>query len=380
MAIKIFKKTIFLLAIMMFGGFGGIIADRYIFPYLSATKLFSKYDFLKKSTENVVMINKTEQIVVKEETSLSKIAGPTLPAIVNIVSYDKKEPGRDFKSRTGVILTSDGMIMTHLGAYGTIAQAKNSYQVFTSDGSNYEARFMGVDSFSDLIFLKVSASNLPVISFEDSGSVYAGEKIVAVGSNLSNYSNQYAPGILSRFNPSFNFSGKIISVSEKFDGAFEYGFSNQEDLAGWPVMTYSGKIIGIVGSTKKEGKDYFFHIPSNIVKIVMEKAIRKETDTNAALGVYYIPLTKTYALVNNISLEKGALIYSSSGQQGLAVIAGSPAAKAGLKINDIIAAVNGEEITLEKSLSNIIYQYKKGDEIELTLIRGGDEMKVKVGL
>ena len=51
MAIKIFKKTAFLLAIIIFGGLGGIIADRYLFPYLSSTKLFSRYAFLKKSTE-----------------------------------------------------------------------------------------------------------------------------------------------------------------------------------------------------------------------------------------------------------------------------------------------------------------------------------------
>lgn len=380
MTIKIFKKTAFLLVIMIFGGLGGIIADRYLFPYLSSTKLFSRYDFLKKSTENVVMINKTEQVVVREETSLSKISDPVSPAIVNIVSHDKKDSTKKFKNGTGVILTSDGMIMTHLEALEPTALAKNSYQVFTSDGNNYEAQLVGIDSFSDLAFLKISASNLPIISFEDSNSVYAGEKIIAVGNNSANYSNQYAAGILSRFDPAFNFSGKSLSVSEKFDGAFEYGFSDLDNFVGGPVLNYSGKVIGIVGLTKKEGKEHFFYIPSSKVKSVSEKAIRKEIDTNVVLGVYYVPLTKTYALVNNINLEKGALIYSSSGQQGLAVIAGSPAAKAGLKINDIITAVNGEEITLEKSLSNILYQYKKGDEIELTLVRGGDEMKVKVGL
>lgn len=382
MVIKIIKKVVFLIIVILFGGLGGIVSDRYVFPHLASTKLFSRYEFLKKSTENVVMINKTEQVMVKEDTSVSKVAESVLPAVVNVVSYDKKatNPAERYKNGTGVIVTSDGLIMTHLGALGQGIPAKNFYQVITSDGNNYEAQIVSIDSYSDLVFLKIPAGNLPVIYFEDSDSVYAGEKIIAIGNDLPNYSNQYAAGILSRFDPGFNFSGKTLSVSEKFDGAFEYDSLDMRHFAGGPVLNYSGKVIGIVGSVKKDGEDYFFHIPSNTVRSVLEKAIRKETDTNAALGAYYIPLTKTYALVNNIDREKGALIFSSSGQQGLAVIAGSPAARAGLKINDIITAVNGEEITLEKSLSNILYQYKKGDEIELTLLRGGEEMKVKVGL
>jgi serine protease Do len=79
-------------------------------------------------------------------------------------------------------------------------------------------------------------------------------------------------------------------------------------------------------------------------------------------------------------VEKGALIFSASGQQGLAIIANSSAAKAGLKINDIITSVSGQEISANNTLPDILYKYKKGDAVELTVLRDGQEMKIKVEL
>ena len=74
------------------------------------------------------------------------------------------------------------------------------------------------------------------------------------------------------------------------------------------------------------------------------------------------------------------MIYSPSGKQGLAIISGSPAEAAGIKINDIIISVNDQEVTLDNPLSNLINQNKKGDLIELTVDRNGQEIKIPVQL
>jgi len=149
---------------------------------------------------------------------------------------------------------------------------------------------------------------------------------------------------------------------------------------GGPVIDYSGQVIGIMGSLEKNNKTDFFQIPGNKVKIVLDKIIKKEWDKTSLLGIYYTPITTSFALVNNLPVDKGAMIYSPSGQQGLAIISNSPAARSGLKINDIITKINEEEITPEKSLSDIMYKYKKGDEIEMTIKREEKEMKIKVQL
>ena len=379
-----FKKIAIILAIVIISGLSGIAADRYLFPYLISTRVFSKYDFLKKSAENVTVINKTEQIYVKEETSAEKVAGSGASSVVNIISYlsPAASPGAKpgYKNGTGIIATSDGLIMTYASALNINPAVPYKYKVMASDGNVYDAEIFGTDSWSGLVFLKINASNLPVVSFGNSDDARSGEKVVAIGNSLENYGNRYFSGLLSGFNATFNLGGKTLSVPEKMEGVFETDFDLGGAFVGGPVLDYSGRMIGVVGSVEKNGQIVYFEIPSNKVKNVLEKALRKELDQNPILGAYYVPLTKTYALANGISRETGALIFSPSGQNGLAVIAGSPAQKAGLRLADIITAINGEEITLKNNLAEILYKHKKGEEIELAVTREGNEMAVKVVL
>jgi len=358
------------------------MADRYIFPYLSSTSLFSKYAFFKKFTEDVTVINKTEQVYVKEETSLSKIASQISSSVVNIISIPQSQNKKGATdvlpmNGTGVVITSDGIIMSYISA---VISESSKYKVLMSDNNNYDAELLGIDSFSNLAFFKINASNLPVIPFGNSDDSRPGEKIIVIGNNLDSYSNRYASGLLSTYNPTFNLSGKALSFSDKLEGVFQSDFYSMKDYVGGPLIDYTGQVIGIVGSIEKNSTPEYFQIPSSKVKDVIDKAIKKDMSNNAALGAYYIPITKSYALSNNLNVDKGALIFSSSGQQGLAIITGSVAQKAGLQIKDIIKSVNGQEIDLTNSLPDILYRYKKGDEIELVVIRNQQEINIKVNL
>lgn len=374
------KKLFFILIIITISGLSGIIANRYIFPYLSTTKLFTRYNFLKKFTEDVTIINKTEQIYVKDDTSINKIASQAESSVVNIISYstvEKKGTSPTIKNGTGLIATSDGLIIT----YNSAIIAENAkYKIIASDKNIYDATLLEIDSYSNLVFLKINASNLPAASFADSDEARPGEKIVAIGNNSGEYSSSFSAGILSNFNSGFNLSEKIIASSEKLEGVFESNLFLQENYVGGPVADYAGQIIGITGMVLRDNKESFFQIPSNKIKSVIDKEIRKELDENCALGIYYLPITKTYALINNLPAAAGALIYSPSGQQGLAIIINSPASNAGLKIRDIITAVSDEKIDPKNTLPDLLFKHKKGEEIELTILRNGQEMKIKVQL
>lgn len=373
------KKVIFILLIVLIGGLSGIIANRYIFPYLSTTKIFSRYDFLKKSAENVTVINKTEQIYVKDDTSVNKIASQAESSVVNIISYStvEKKNASTIKNGTGLIITSDGLIITYASA---IIAEDAKYKIIASDKNVYDAALLEIDSYSNLAFLKINAGNLPAASFADSDEAKPGEKIVAIGNNSGENSFSFSAGILSNFDSDFNLSEKIIASSEKLEGVFESNIFLQENYIGGPIVDYSGQIIGITGAVRRDNKEIFFQIPSSKIKTVIDKELRKELAMNCVLGIYYLPITKTYALANNLSIESGALIYSPSGQQGLAIIANSPAAGAGLKINDIITAVSNEKIDSKNTLPDLLFKRKKGEEVELAILRNGQEMKIRVQL
>ncbi|MCX6763518.1 MAG: hypothetical protein NTZ97_02180, partial [Candidatus Moranbacteria bacterium] len=109
---KISKAAFFFILIFFIGGIGGVFMDHYILPHLAATRLFSKYDFLRQYSEGVTVINRTEQVLVKEDASVEKISSQVASSMVNILSYKKM----DAKNGTGVIATSDGLIMTYASA------------------------------------------------------------------------------------------------------------------------------------------------------------------------------------------------------------------------------------------------------------------------
>jgi len=383
---RLVKVFSIILAIVLLGGLGGIVADHYVFPHLSSTSFFSKYDFFKNFTEDVTVINKTEQVFVKEETSISKISNQVSASVVNIISYPnpstvlvakKNAPVNMTTNGTGVIITSDGLILTVL----TGSSPENSkYKVMLADGNNFDAEYLGTDSYSRLSFLKIDASNLAAISFGNSDDTKPGEKLIAIGNGFGFYSYRYAAGLLSSNDLTYNLGGYALSFSDRLEGVFETDFNFEKNYVGGPIVDYAGQTVGLVSSLEKNGNEEFFQIPANKVKKVIERAIQKEFDKNPSLGIYYVPITKTYALSNDLDVEKGALIFSPSGQPGLAMIAGSTGQKAGLQINDIITALNGQEINLENNLPDLLYQYKQGDKIELTVLRNNQELKVSVNL
>jgi len=382
------KKALFLIAIILISGFSGVIANRYIFPRLAMMKFFAKYDFIKKSTEAVTIINKTEQVYIKEDASVNKIVSQVIASVVNVTSYAVSEKigtktlsgvtiQPTTKNGTGLVVTSDGLVVT----YASVLIADNAkYKVTFDNGNVYDATLLEVDSYSNLAFLKIEASNLSVASFANSDEAKPGEKIIAVGNDSLTGVPFFSAGVLSSFNPYYNLSEKIIASSEKLEGIFEVDLEAQTHYIGGPIVDYAGQIIGITGMVNRDSKENFFQIPSNKVKLVIDKEIKKELETNCALGIYYVPIAKTYASINNLPSEFGALIYSPSGQQGLAVIANSPAANAGLRINDIISAVAEDKIDAGKSLPDLLYKHKKGEEVELTVLRNSEELKIKVQL
>jgi len=380
MAKKSLIKIVFSLMVIILGGVGGVLADRYFFPYLSSTQWFSKYEFLKKTTEDVTIINKTEQITIKEDASISKVSGQIISSVVNVVSYPQeglKTKKIEIKNGTGTIVTSDGLIMTHREA---IVKDNARYKVFLNANDSYDAKLVGVDSFSNLAFLKIEAGNLSTLPLDNSDDSEPGIKVIAVGNSDKNFGLRYSASILGNFDPFFNLSGKTISSSEKMDGVFTSDFLSAKNLLGGPLVDYSGKVIGIVASVEKNGQEIFFEIPSNKIKLIINRAIRNELNQAPFLGIYYKPLSKMNALSEKNLPEKGALIYSASEQSGLAILAGSPAQKADLRLGDIIISLNGQEINAQNSLANLLYNFKKGDEITLKVLRAGQDLEVKVQL
>ena len=377
---KLFVIVLIVVSIVILGGVGGVLISAYI-PNMTSIPALKDFGVFKKLTERVTIINKTEQVVIREDDSVEKIASQPATAVVNIVvsTDDTKVVKTEATTMTGVLLTNDGLIATYSEIPFTGIGFR--YEVLLFDGTSHRADFFGYDAFTNLLFLRLNdGTNTPSIAFANSDDARVGKKLIALGNSFAEYQNRLSVGILRNINHTFSLSGKTVSSSEKLEGVFEVDFDVSKDFIGGSVIGFNGEMVGLIGALTIDNVTHIFLIPSNVVRESLSRATEGTLSKRPMLGIYYLSLTKTLALKMKVPRDHGALIYSSSGKTGLALLADSSAMKAGLQVGDIIESMDGTEITPENPLSLLLSRHNSGDAIDLLILRGGEEKKVKVQL
>ena len=379
------KKSIFFLCagviIFMLGSFGGLLLDRYVMPTLATVPFLTNIDIFTTLTERVTIINKTEQIIIREDDSVEKIVSQPATAVVNIVALATQDVSsqKERATITGVLLTNDGLVVTY--SEKPFGNGDIRYSIVLFDGTSHAADFVGYDTLSNLSFFRLrDTTNTPAIALANSDDARVGKKLIAMGNAFAEYQNRLSVGILGNNNQVFNLSGKTVSSSEKWEGVFEMNVDNTEDFIGGPVIGFNGEMVGLMGAIVMDNTLQTFLIPSNVIRESLGRAVSKTLDKRPVLGIYYLPITKTLALGQGLSRDHGALIYSPSGRTGLALIAGSPAMRAGLQVGDIIIAINGSEITLDTPLPKILTRFNRGDTIEMLIVRNEAERTLSIAL
>lgn len=365
-----------------------IVVEHFLFPYLTTVKWLNKYKLFKKVTEDVVVVNKTEQVTVSEDLTIASYSNKSTASVVEIISQTKQDKSLtkaiDFtkaqnKVGSGLIVTADGLILT----YGEgIIFDQATYRVYTSNNNLYDARLIAADPFTNLALLKIdNVSDLPTTSFIAPEDIKAGAKVVAIGRNGSDFQLIYKSGLISQFSSNFSLAGPVAS-SEKIQGVyladFDMNEQGDESMNGGTIADYNGDVIGMLGSIKGANRSQYFIIPANYLESLIDQYISSGMVKRGSLGVYYLNLTKETSYLAGVDADQGAMIYSPSNQQGLAVISQSAADKAGIKISDIVKTVNGEEINANQNLAYLISKYKPGDKVELNILRGGNEVMISV--
>jgi S1-C subfamily serine protease len=389
-----------LILIFLVGGFAGIVGERFVMPWLASFPSLEKYSFIQRANDRVTVIRQTKEINVKEDFSVANIAEKVSPSVVSIISF-KEGATRDsilgqIKSsqdiqknvKTGLILTNDGLIVSILDEVVKEAleneESKKDevwkFKILASNNREFDAEIFAVDEFSNLVFYKVERTDLPIPELGNSSEIEIGEKVVVCGNAGGEYQNSFSSGLVKEMDHTFSLLNSELSSSERLEGAFLLDSIIEKRNVGGPVLDYNGTVIGIANEIEKDGEEVGFVVPIDNLKPIINKVIKKENFSNPFLGVYYLSINREIALLNGLDVNRGALIYSFSGQQGLAVIKDSPADEAGIKIGDIITSVAGTSIDLENPLSYLVSRYKSGDEVEFRIIRDGEKIKVSVKL
>lgn len=399
---KNFLKLIFLIVlIFVIGGVAGVVGERFFMPWLAKFPSLEKYEFIKRANEKVTIINQTKEINVKEDFSVANIAEKVSPSVVSIIRFQEEvtrnssliKSSKDIQKnvKTGLILTNDGLIVSVLDEMTkeiietnkALKEGQESawkFKILAGNNMELDGEMLAIDEFSNLVFYKVDRDDLPIPSLGNIEEIEIGEKIVICGNAGGEYQNSFSNGLIKEKDHTFSLLNSELSSSESLEGAILLDAEVDERNVGGPVIDYQGNVIGIVNRIEKDGREIGFVIPINDLRPVINKVMQKEKIERPYLGAYYLSINKEISLLNNLEINKGALIYSFSGQQGLAVVKNSPADVAGIKIGDIIVSVDDKDVDLENPLSKIISKKSPGDEIEVKLIRDEEKIDLKVTL
>jgi serine protease Do len=169
-------------------------------------------------------------------------------------------------------------------------------------------------------------------------------------------------------------SSEIIDKAIQTDAAINPGNS------GGPLINLLGEVIGINTATSFEGESVSFAIPINDAKRAIEDVQEFGKIVRPWLGVRYVLVEPENGEEIGVEYELGALIVAGDQPGEDAIFSGSPADLAGLTEGDIILAVNGQYLTADNALGEMISLYRPGDHVALEVLRGTSVVAIDLTL
>lgn len=314
------------------------------------------------------------------EDAISRVAEKVSPSVVSIVTSVNTQSifgaAEQQAAGTGIILSKDGYILTN----HHVIDSARTVQVITSDGTTYDnVKVVGSDPLNDVAYLKIDGvNNLTPASMGDSSTVRVGQQVVAIGNALGQYQNTVSSGIISGKGRPVTAGSDDGSSSESLTDLLQTDAAINPGNSGGPLLNYSGQVVGIDTAIASDAQGIGFAIPINATKGTTKMVLAGKGVQRAYLGVRYVEITAAVAKQYSLSVKTGAYVVGDGASA--AIVAGSPADKAGLKEKDIITKVNGESVGVAGSVSTLAGEYAPGDTITITYLRGGSEHTAKVTL
>jgi serine protease Do len=248
-----------------------------------------------------------------------------------------------------------------------VVQGAKSIRVRFDPHTEKDGRLVGGDPKTDVAVVEVDARGIEnsegrVAKLGDSDKLKVGQLVIAIG-------NPYGLERTVTFG--------VISALRRSIGITQYESFIQTDApinpgnSGGPLINIKGEVIGINTAIVAEGQGLGFAIPINLAKWVADQLMAKGRVVRGWLGVVIQEITPEIA--ETIGVKEGILVAQ--------IAPGSPAEKAGLKVGDIIVAIDGEKVREVRELQFRIMKTPPGTEVTLTILRGGKEqtIKAKVG-
>lgn len=300
-----------------------------------------------------------------------QIAARVDPGLVDVVSTDGLQQATS--EGTGIVLTSTGEVLTN----NHVVEGATTISVtVVSTGKTYTATVVGTSPTQDVAVLKLSsASGLQMAKISTSATVAVGDAVTAVGNaGGTGGTPSSASGTVTAVNQSITASDENGSNPENLTGLIESNAPIQPGDSGGPLYNASGEIIGIdtAGSSSSNSPRGFsdstltqaYSIP--IATAVKVAAQIEAGDASSTIHLGYPAFIGVSISATDTSGGLGSAGSTGSGAVVAGVVAGTPAASAGLAAGDTITGVGSTTITSQTDLSAALAQYKPGQSVKIS--------------
>ncbi len=329
--------------------------------------------------------NKPPDALHELSTALESLSQRTGRAVVQVFSTgfalnEEDDSGdaalltKQKSTGSGVILSADGYIVTnaHVVKGGRQIQVQLAgsqerlpgHSVIRPMGAKLDAKVVGIDRDSDLAVLKIDRTGLPFLALGDSGELHQGQLVLAFGNPLG-LANSVTMGVVSSVARQIKPDDPMIYIQT--DAPINPGNS------GGPLLDADGRVVGINTFilTQSGGSEGIgFAIPSNTVRSVVRQLREDGHVHRGQIGVHAQTITPTLAAGLDLPRDWGVVLGD--------VEPDSPADQAGLKVGDIVLALNGRVMENARDLEVNLYRRPLGEKVGIEVLRGSEKLSFHV--
>jgi serine protease Do len=278
-------------------------------------------------------------------------------------------PGLGFEGRTpprqgagsGFIIDPAGTVLTN----NHVVQDADLVRVKLDDGRAFDAEVLGRDPLTDVALLKLkdAPGNLPSVPLGDSDALRVGDAVMAIG-NPFGLASSVSAGILSARARDIN--------AGPYDDFLQTDAAINPGNSGGPLFNMKGEVVGmntaIIGGATGIG----FAVPSNLIRNLLPQLQDTGVVRRGWLGLSIQDLTPDLARALGVEVTRGAVVAGVS--------SGGPGARAGLREEDIITAVDGKPVDSAGALTRAVGQLRPDSRVKVDLLRGGRAQTLEVTL
>ncbi len=262
---------------------------------------------------------------------------------------------------SGFVWSSDGIIVTN----NHVVEGASRISVIFSDGTQVNAKLIGVDPDSDLAVLRVDSKNLSAAPIGTSSDLMIGETVVAVG-NPFGLSGTVTTGVVSAL-------GRSVPSKEEgrtFTDFIQTDASINPGNSGGPLLNIEGRVVGINTAILGNAQGIGFAIPVDRARKVIQDLLRYGQVHSAWIGAVTATITPEEARRLSLRASRGALVSR--------VFPGSPAQAAGLRPGDVITAVEGKPVDSREAFATFTATVPSGQPVQLTVLREGTNKAITI--